>query len=112
MGNCANPMDPYGPMDSCTHGPHATPPINFLIQGTITNSTTEAPSVTAATVPKRVAMGIAPRKPAAQQAILLPAAVAQTNTPIIKPTIRTGESFVTTLSPTGLRHSSPTSVIA
>src|SRR6478736_112154 len=99
-------------MDSHAHGLHATPPISFFIHGTIRKSTTEAPSVSAATVPKSVAMGIAPRKPAAHPAILLPAAFDRKNTPIIRPTMRTGESFVTTLSPTGLRHSSPTSVIA
>ena len=55
----ARPVRPARPIDLL----YRTPPISFLIQGTITKRTTEAaPSVTAATVPKSVAMGIAPEE--------------------------------------------------
>ena len=37
----------------------------------------------------------------------LPTEVARNHTPIIRPAIRTGASFVIALRPTGLRHSSP-----
>src|SRR5262249_50646260 len=44
-----------------------------------------------------------------QPAILFPTAADRNHTPIIKPRIRAGASLVTTLRPTGLRLSSPSS---
>jgi len=75
-----------------------------FIEGTIA-----AANVATATVPKSVGKGIVLKKPAAQPAMMSPTATDKNQTPIIKPTIRTGASLVTTLKPTGLMESSPIS---
>ncbi len=49
----------------------------------------------------------ATKKPDRNPASLLPSDVAKNHRPIISPTNRAGESFVTVLRPTGERHSSP-----
>ena len=53
----------------------------------------------AATAPNSVGSGVVLKKPAAQPASLLPSAFERNQTPIIRPTMRTGASFVTTLRP-------------
>ena len=64
-------------------------------------------SATTVTMAKSVLSGIVLKKPAAQPASLLPTEFERNQTPIIRPTMRTGASLVTALRPTGLRHSSP-----
>src|SRR5437870_3417046 len=64
--------------------------------------------VVPATAPKSIGSGNVSKNPATQPPILFPNAVARNHTPIMSPTIRGGASLVTTDSPTGLRHSSPT----
>src|SRR5260370_2857198 len=64
-------------------------------------------SVTAATSPNSVGRGSVLKNPAAQPASLFPTAFDKNHSPIVRPTIRAGASFVTTLSPTGLSASSP-----
>src|SRR4051794_1554873 len=55
--------------------------------------------------------GIVLKKPAAHPASLLPNEFDSSHTPIIKPTMRGGDSLVTALRPTGYRHNSPSSEI-
>src|SRR5205823_3894021 len=86
-----------------------TPPISRCTGRMSRNSTTAAPSVTAAVTPNRVGSGVVLINPADQPASLLPRAFERKNTPIISPTTCFGASLVTTDSPTGLRHSSPSS---
>src|SRR5678816_552312 len=74
-----------------------------------TANTIDDKSMTAATYPKSVANGIVLKNPAVQPASLFPTAVDRNHTPIINPRIRAGASLVTTLNPTGLRLSSPSS---
>src|SRR5947208_15578391 len=74
-----------------------------------TNMTAAAPSVTAAVTPNKIGSGVVLMNPADHPASLLPRAFDRKNTPIIKPTILVGASFVTTDSPTGYRQTSPSS---
>src|SRR4051812_30325 len=93
-------------------GSYRTPAIRFLIGLTSANITTLATSSTIVTSRKRSWRGIVLKNPAAHPASLLPNAFDRNHTPIIRPTMRTGDSFVTTLRPTGLTHNSPSSEIA
>src|SRR5438105_1159833 len=86
-----------------------TPPISRCTGLMSRNITTAAPSVTAAVTPNSVGSGVVLMNPADQPASLLPRAFERKNTPIMSPTIRAGASLVTTDSPTGQRHTSPSS---
>src|SRR5579859_1573630 len=88
---------------------YSTPLISFLIGPTSTNMTPLAISRTTVTSQKSVCSGTVLKKPAAQPASLLPNALDRNHTPIIRPTMRSGASLVTALSPIGLTHSSPSS---
>src|SRR2546423_596193 len=78
-----------------------TPPMR-LRTGLINRAiTSPAPMVTAAVAPNKVGSGVVLMKPADQPASLLPRAFERKNTPIMRPTIRAGASFVTTDRPTG-----------
>src|SRR3982751_7134702 len=80
-----------------------------LLGLTRTNITAAAITNTSVTYPNSVFNGIELKKPAAHPASLLPNAFERNHTPIIRPTMRSGASFVTALRPTGLMHSSPSS---
>jgi hypothetical protein len=84
-------------------------PINRRIGLTSPNMTRAVARRIAVTVPNKVTSGVVLKNPAAQPASLLPNAFDRNHTPIIIPTILRGASFVTALSPTGLRQSSPNS---
>src|SRR6185503_4118227 len=76
---------------------------------TSANITTAVTSNTPVTMLKSVSSGIELKNPADHPASLLPNAFERNQTPIIKPTMRTGDTLVTALSPTGYRHTSPNS---
>src|SRR5207249_12305733 len=107
------PRPPEGALQDRAYAPRSdlqrTPPISRRTGLMSTNMTTAAPSVTAAVTPNRVGSGVVLMNPADQPASLLPSAFERKNTPIMRPTTCFGASLVTTDSPTGLRHSSPSS---
>ena len=72
------------------------------------NESRPATMTTAATVPNSWVCGMLSMNPATRPAIKFPSAEPMNHVPIIWPTRRSGASFVTLLSPTGLRHNSPT----
>src|SRR5262249_40551710 len=85
-----------------------TSPMSFRTGLTSTNIRSAARRAIPATPPNSVGRGRKLKNPAAKPASLFPTALARNHTPIIKPTIRIGDSLVTTLRPTGLKHISPT----
>src|SRR5688572_22594463 len=91
--------------------PQAVSPDHRLIVGVSTNSSAAAASNPAA-IPPYSATSVpgwsATKKPERNPASLLPSEVAKNHRPIMTPANFAGDSFVTMLNPTGLRHSSPT----
>src|SRR5881394_213662 len=84
-----------------TNSVQRTPPIRLRIGLSNRNITTPAARHTPAVTPNSVGSGVVLMKPADHPASLLPTALERKKTPIMRPRIRLGASFVTTERPTG-----------